>query len=101
MLKSNFVVENMLGVLLLFKISRNLIKFKPFKTSCERILFSIRIGFFSKNVLSIYYLQHERPCCISIYKLEPKARVVYLIQHGREFCKWLVKLSNFIDQFAK
>ena len=33
-----------------------------------------------------YYLQHKRPCSISIYKLEPKARVVYLIQHGREFC---------------
>ena len=31
----------MLGVLLLFKISRNLIKFKP----CERIFFSIRIVF--------------------------------------------------------
>ena len=46
-------------------------------------------------------LPHERPCCISIYKLEPKARVVYLIQHRREFCKELVKLSNFIDQFAK
>ena len=38
-------------------------------------------------VFVMYYLQHERPCCISIYKLEPKARVVYLIQHGREFCK--------------
>ena len=39
--------------------------------------------------------------CISIYKLEPKARDVYLIQHGRECCKYVVKLSNFIDQFAK
>ena len=29
----------MLGVLLLFKISRNLIEFKPLKTSCERIFF--------------------------------------------------------------
>ena len=28
------------------------------------------------------YVQRERPCCISIYKLEPKARVVYLMQHG-------------------
>ena len=35
----------MLGVLLLFKNSRNLIEFKPFKTSCERIFFSIRIVF--------------------------------------------------------
>ena len=23
----------------------------------------------------MYYLQHERPCCIGRYKLEPKARV--------------------------
>ena len=46
-------------------------------------------------------LQHERPCCISIYKLELGARVIYLIQHGRECCKWLVKLSTFIDLFAK
>ena len=39
----------MVGVLLLFKISRNLIKFKPFKTSCERMFFSIRIVFFLKK----------------------------------------------------
>ena len=45
----------------------------------------------------MYYLQHERPCCISIHKLEPKARVVYLIQHGRERSKWLVKLFNIVD----
>ena len=24
----------------------------------------------------MYYLQHERPCCIGRYKLEPKARSV-------------------------
>ena len=36
---------------------------------------------------NLYYLQHERPCCISIYKLGTKARVVNLIQRGREFCK--------------
>ena len=29
----------MLGILLLFKISRNLIEFRPLKTSCERIFF--------------------------------------------------------------
>ena len=29
----------MLGVLLQFKISRNFIECKPFKTSCERIFF--------------------------------------------------------------
>ena len=38
----------MLGVLLLFKMSRNLIEFRPFKTSCERIFFSIRIVFLKK-----------------------------------------------------
>ena len=42
-------VQHMLGVLLLFKISRYLIEFKPFKTSCERIFFSMRIVFL-KNV---------------------------------------------------
>ena len=53
----------------------------------------------SKN--STHYIQHKRPFCISIYKLEPKVRVAYLIQHGRECCKWPVELSNFIDLFAK
>ena len=32
-------VESMLSILLLFKISRNLIEFKPVKTSRERIFF--------------------------------------------------------------
>ena len=36
----------MLGVLLLFKISRNFIEFKPDKTSCELIFF------FNKNRFS-------------------------------------------------
>ena len=36
-----------------------------------------------------------------VYKLEPKARVLYLIQHGRECGKWLVKLSNFMNLLAK
>ena len=36
-----------------------------------------------------------------MYKLEPKATVVYLTQHGRECCKWLVKLSNFMDLLAR
>ena len=38
----------MLGGLLLFKISRNLIEFKSFKTSCGRIFISIRIVFVKK-----------------------------------------------------
>ena len=32
-------LENLLGVLLLCKISRNLVEFKPFKTFCECIFF--------------------------------------------------------------
>ena len=35
----------MLGILLLFKISRNLIEFKPLKTSCECIFFLNRNRF--------------------------------------------------------
>ena len=41
--------ENLLGVLLLCKISRNLVEFKPFKTSCEFIFFQIRIDFLKKS----------------------------------------------------
>ena len=44
----SWYVDNMFGVLLLFKISRNLIEFKPFKMSCERIFFSIRMVFLKK-----------------------------------------------------
>ena len=35
-----------------------------------------------------------------VVQLEPKARVVHLIQYGRECCKWLVKLSSFIDLYS-
>ena len=52
-----------------------------------------------RRKVSIY--KHERPCCIGIYKLEPKTGVVCLIQRESECCKWLVKLTNFIDPFAK
>ena len=41
------------------------------------------------RVVHKYYLQHERQFCISIYKLEPKASVLYLIQHGRKCCETL------------
>ena len=40
----------------------------------------------------MYYLQHERPCCIGRYKLEPKVSVCMSDTHGRECCKWLKKL---------
>ena len=38
----------MLGVLLLFKIARNLIEFKRYKTSCEHTFLPIRIVFLKK-----------------------------------------------------
>ena len=41
-----------------------------------------------------YYLQHERPRWISIYKLKLKARVVYLIQHGRKFTLYKTRKSK-------
>ena len=41
-------IENMFGFLLLFKISRNLIEFKPFEMSCELIFF-LRIVFLKKS----------------------------------------------------
>ena len=41
--------ENLLGVLLLCKISRNLVESKPFKTSCECIFFQIKIDFLKKS----------------------------------------------------
>ena len=43
------VVENSLGVSLPFKISRNLLESKPFKTSCELIFLQIRIDFLKKS----------------------------------------------------
>ena len=39
----------MLAVLLLYKISRNLVESKPFKTSCKFIFFQIRIDFLKKS----------------------------------------------------
>ena len=45
----SWYIENMLGVLLLFKISRNLSEFKPFKRSCELIFSLIRIVFLRKS----------------------------------------------------
>ena len=37
------LLENELGVLLLWKISRNLVEFKTFKTPCKFLFFQIRI----------------------------------------------------------
>ena len=54
----------MLGVLLLFKISRNLIEFKPFKKSCELIFSLIRIVFLKKSSnfkVSRYSNGHKYP----------------------------------------
>ena len=42
-------VENLFRVFLLFKILRNLVECKPFKTSCEFIFFQIKINFPKKS----------------------------------------------------
>ena len=41
--------ENLFGVLLPLKISKNLRPSKPLKTSCEFVIFQIRIDFLNKN----------------------------------------------------
>ena len=47
----------------------------------------------------LYYLQHERRV-VSGYTNSSQRRV-YLVQHRREYCKWLVKLSSFIDLYYR
>ncbi len=42
-------------------------------------------GYFDK--FCMYYLQHERPCCIRYTNSSRRREFVYLIQHGRECCK--------------
>ena len=42
----------------------------------------------------MYYLQHERPCCIGYTNSSRRREFVYPIQHGRECCKWLVKFMK-------
>ena len=42
-------IENLLRVLLLSKISRNLVEFRLYKTSCEFIIFQIEIEFPMKS----------------------------------------------------
>jgi hypothetical protein len=39
----------------------------------------------------MYYLQHERPCCIGYTNSSRRREFVYPIQHGRECCRWLKK----------
>ena len=41
--------ENLFGVLLPLKISKKFAKSKPLKTSCEFVIFQIRIDFLNKN----------------------------------------------------
>jgi hypothetical protein len=43
----------------------------------------------------MYYLQHERPCCMGYTNSSRRREFVYPIQHGRECCKWLKKLLIF------
>ena len=35
----------------------------------------------------MYYLQHERPCCIRYTSSSRRRALVYLIQNGRECCR--------------
>ena len=52
----------------------------------------IRQNFWKPKIASVmYYLQHERPCCIGYTNSSRRREFVYLIQHGRECCKWLKK----------
>ena len=48
----------------------------------------------------MYYLQHERPCCIGRYKLEPKARVCMSNTMGRQMSfYYLVNFPYFLSLF--
>ena len=71
-------IENMLGVLLLFKISRNLIEFKPFKKSCELIFSLIRIVFLKKSS-NFNYMSFG--CCMQIRYTHK------LSMHKADFCQ--------------
>ena len=58
---------------------------RTFRAAWIENLSKINIGLNRKVVVfDKYYLQHEQPCCMSLYKLEA-----------------CVKLSNFIGLFAK
>ena len=46
----------------------------------------------------MYYLQHERPCCIGYTNSSRRREFVYPIQHGRECCKWLVKFRKYVSK---
>ena len=44
----------------------------------------------------MYYLQHERPCCIGYTNSSRRREFAYPIQHGRECSKWLVKFMKYV-----
>ena len=44
----------------------------------------------------MYYLQHERTCCIGYTNSSRRREFVYPIQHGRECCKWFVKFQKYV-----
>ena len=39
------------------------------------------------NIHYLYYLQHERPCCIGYTNSSRRREFVYPIQHGHSCCK--------------
>ena len=55
-----------LGVLLLFKISRNLIEFKPFKTSCERSYIFLNKNRFLKKCSNFNKMSLALGSCVQI-----------------------------------
>ena len=77
-------------------INSNKVEFSHFCVSCvwvgQRHWKSVVYSFEYKAGHTPSYTSHTIIICtIYIYTLEPKARVVYLIQRTRECCKWLVK----------
>ena len=82
--------ENLLGVLLLCKISRNLVEFKPFKTSYEFIFFQIRIDFLKKS-------SNFDPYELMYTNLHTK---IFTLKHGK-FEKILWRDNDFFTTFDK
>jgi hypothetical protein len=46
------------------------------------------------RILLVYYLQHERPCCIGYTNSNRRREFVYPIQHGREWVHWQSNFKN-------
>ena len=49
----------------------------------------------------MYYLQHERPCCIGRYKLEPKANVVNGLKNSSSYKPTGEKILEIDEVYAE